>query len=75
MGPSGSGKTTLLDRLAHRRMPFSSKFSDNILINGSPADIGMIRRTSRYVEQQDHLIGSVTTAETLAFAANLGLDK
>jgi ABC-type multidrug transport system ATPase subunit len=73
MGPSGSGKTMLLNRLAHRAMPPKAKLDGKIFINDVHADLGKIRSTSNYVEQQDHLIGSITTAETLAFAAKLGL--
>lgn len=72
MGPSGSGKTTLLNRLAHRK--FSSKIdeSGSTYINDTPANVPNIRETSGYVEQEDHLIGALTTAETLAFTAKLG---
>ncbi|OWZ52904.1 ABC transporter [Cryptococcus neoformans c45] len=75
MGPSGSGKTTLLNRLAHRVMPPKAKLAGDIFINDVHATISDIRRTSCYVEQQDHHIGSITTAETLAFAAKFGLDE
>ena len=75
MGPSGSGKTMLLYRLAHRAMPPSAKMTGDVFINQTPADIGRVRQTSSYVEQQDHLIGSITTSETLKFAAKLGLSE
>jgi ABC-type multidrug transport system ATPase subunit len=75
MGPSGSGKTMLLNRLAHRAMPPKAKLSGEITINDVPATLTNIRETSSYVEQQDHLIGSITTAETVAFAAKLGLQE
>jgi len=75
MGPSGSGKTMLLNRLAHRAMPPSAKMTGDVLINQTAADIGRVRQTSSYVEQQDHLIGSITTSETLKFAAKLGLSE
>lgn len=75
MGPSGSGKTMLLNRLAHRALPPKAQAEGSILINDVPASISNIRQTSGYVEQQDHLIGSVTTAETLSFAAKLGLSE
>lgn len=75
MGPSGSGKTMLLNRLAHRSMPPKAKLSGEILINTVTADVVNMRKTSSYVEQQDHLIGSITTAETVGFAAKLGMDQ
>lgn len=75
MGPSGSGKTMLLNRLAHRALPPKAVTEGQILINDVPATISNIRQTSGYVEQQDHLIGSITTAETLHFAAKLGLSE
>lgn len=75
MGPSGSGKTMLLNRLAQRAMPPSAKLTGNILINQTVANIQDVRQTSSYVEQQDHLIGSITTSETLGFAAKLGLNE
>jgi ABC-type multidrug transport system ATPase subunit len=75
MGPSGSGKTMLLKRLAHRAMPPKAKLSGTGYINDVPATVSSIRATSSYVEQQDHLIGSLTTSETLAFAAKLELTQ
>lgn len=56
-------------------MPPKARLSGELFINDVPASLSNIRSTSSYVEQQDHLIGSITTAETLAFAARLGLDE
>jgi ABC-type iron transport system FetAB ATPase subunit len=75
MGPSGSGKSMLLNRLAHRGMPPKAKLSGFVYINDSAVDMPLIRDTSSYVEQQDHLIGSITAKETLRFAARLGLKE
>jgi ABC-type multidrug transport system ATPase subunit len=75
MGPSGSGKTTLLNLLAHRSLPRRAEISGDIFINSTKADLKSLRDTSSYVEQQDHLIGSITTAETVTFAAKLGLKQ
>jgi ABC-type multidrug transport system ATPase subunit len=74
MGPSGSGKTMLLNRLAHREMPPKAKLEGKVSIDDVPADWSSIRSTSSYVEQQDHLIGSITAAETLEFSAKLSLE-
>jgi len=71
MGPSGSGKTMLLNRLALRGMPAKAKLSGFAYVNESPVDTDSIRSMSSYVEQQDHLIGSITAAETLYFAGKL----
>jgi ABC-type multidrug transport system ATPase subunit len=71
MGPSGSGKTMLLNRLALRGMPAKAKLSGFAYVNESPVDTDTIRSMSSYVEQQDHLIGSITAAETLYFAGKL----
>jgi ABC-type multidrug transport system ATPase subunit len=56
-------------------MPPSAKMTGDVFINQTSADIGRVRQTSSYVEQQDHLIGSITTSETLKFAAKLGLSE
>lgn len=74
MGPSGSGKTTLLNQLAHRKAPTINR-TGSTFINDTPANIVNVRETSSYVEQEDHLIGAITTSETLAFAAKLGLSE
>lgn len=71
MGPSGSGKTMLLNRLALRGMPVQAKLSGFAYVNESPVDTDTIRSLSSYVEQKDHLIGSITAAETLYFAGRL----
>lgn len=75
MGPSGSGKTTLLNQLAHRKASSKIVQSGSTYINDTPANVANIRQMSSYVEQEDHLIGALTTAETLAFAAKLGLNE
>ena len=71
MGPSGSGKTTLLNILS-RRLTGSSVTGSQTLA-GSPFDDATLRAMSTYVEQEDHLIGSLTVQETIEFAAKLAL--
>ena len=66
MGPSGCGKTTLLDILS-RRLNNSSVTGDQMLNDAT------LRTISTYVEQDDHLIGSLTVYESLAFAAKLAI--
>lgn len=71
MGPSGCGKTTLLDILARRLK--SGSVTGTQLLGGSTLDGSTLRAISTYVEQEDHLIGSLTVRETLEFAAKLAL--
>lgn len=71
MGPSGCGKTTLLDILARRLK--SDAVTGTQLLGGSTFDSSTFRAISTYVEQDDHLIGSLTVRETVEFAAKLAL--
>ncbi|MCJ1327169.1 hypothetical protein MMC10_003836 [Thelotrema lepadinum] len=73
MGPSGSGKTTLLNVLARRRSSPHAKLEGDVFVNRAPASNTAIRNTTRFVEQEDCLIGSLTATETLDFAARLSL--
>jgi ABC-type lipoprotein export system ATPase subunit len=71
MGPSGCGKTTLLNILSRHLK--SSSVTGTQLLAGSTFDDATLRAMSTYVEQEDHLIGSLTVRETLDFAAKLAL--
>jgi ABC-type multidrug transport system ATPase subunit len=71
MGPSGCGKTTLLNILSRRLQ--GSGVTGETIINNSPFDDATLRSMSTYVQQEDHLIGSLTVRETVAFAAKLAL--
>lgn len=78
MGPSGSGKTTLLNYIAGR-IPRNSNYicSGRITLNEAkdvtPNEMSSI---SGYVMQQDNaLIPTLTTRETLYFQAKLRLHK
>ena len=75
MGPSGSGKTTLLNVLARRTFNATASLEGGVCINCVPASSTTVRQSSRYVEQEDYLIGSLTVRETLDFAAKLGLPR
>jgi ABC-type multidrug transport system ATPase subunit len=44
-----------------------------VLLDGAPATAALMRQLARYVEQDDHLLGSLTARETLDFAARLAL--
>jgi len=70
MGPSGCGKTTLLNVLASRPTG-ATKVEGTVLVNGSKASRGAFREMTRFVEQEDALIGSLTVRETLHFASRL----
>ncbi|KXX80484.1 ABC transporter G family member 15 [Madurella mycetomatis] len=71
MGPSGSGKTTLLNHLASRPTTTSSTSSGQLLINGRSPSPATLRTITRFVEQDDALLGSLTVRETLHFASRL----
>ena len=68
MGPSGSGKTSLLDILADRAG--KGRFQGEILFDGKPRSRSYI---PSYVQQEDSLLGSFTTRETLMYTAALTL--
>ncbi|KAK1971849.1 ABC transporter [Colletotrichum sublineola] len=70
MGPSGCGKTTLLNVLADRPTNAAS-VGGAVLVNGAKASRADFRRISRFVEQEDALIGSLTVRETLLFTSRL----
>ncbi|KAL1875208.1 hypothetical protein Daus18300_003279 [Diaporthe australafricana] len=75
MGPSGCGKTTLLNVLAGRHQTTTTtkgpKVTGSVLVNGINPPPTALRRLSRFVEQEDALIGSLTVRETLSFASRL----
>ena len=71
MGPSGCGKTTLLNILS-RRLTGPGVTGEQLLY-GSTVNSDTLRAVSTYVEQEDHLIGSLTVKETIQFAAKLAL--
>jgi ABC-type sugar transport system ATPase subunit len=69
---SGCGKTTLLNVLAHREVG-SAAVEQTRLVNGKQIDLQDLQKISRYVEQEDALLGALTVKETLYFAAQLSL--
>jgi ABC-type multidrug transport system ATPase subunit len=71
MGPSGCGKSTLLNILSRRLT--GASVSGNQRLSGVPFDDATLRAMSTYVEQEDHLIGSLTVRETIDFASKLAL--
>lgn len=80
MGPSGSGKTSLLNLISGRLSSnFFTKYTTSgeiYLNNYHIEDYQMIRPICSYVVQEDdHLLSSITVRETLRFAAKLRLSK
>lgn len=76
MGPSGSGKTTLLSVLAKRTQSLSKfKISGEMQYDGQKVTQALLRELSRFVEQEDHLIGSLTVKETVAFSARMATEN
>ncbi len=71
MGPSGSGKTTLLNFLACRTVASNAKVSGNILVDGHAVSQAAFRSIASFVEQENALMGSLTTRETVDIAAHL----
>jgi ATP-binding cassette subfamily G (WHITE) protein 2 (PDR) len=67
-GPSGVGKTSLLDVLATRNA--IGIVSGNALVDGRPRDISFQRKT-RYAQQQDIHLETMTIREALHFNAIL----
>lgn len=66
MGPSGSGKTTLLSVLAHRNKLLGNvEISGTTTLNGKQLTSQIVRATSKFVEQEDHLLGCLTVKETI----------
>lgn len=70
MGPSGCGKTTLLNVLASRSTR-TARVDGQVLVNGAVPSQRTFRQMSRFVEQEDVLVGSLTVRETLSFASRL----
>ncbi|KAL5174917.1 ABC transporter G family member 11 [Glycine soja] len=68
MGPSGCGKSTLLDALAGR-LSSNMKQTGKILINGQKQALAY--GTSGYVTQDDAMLSTLTTGETLYYSAQL----
>lgn len=70
MGPSGSGKTTLLNYLGGRNYGSYTTGGD-IVYNGGVISSKSLQKVARFIEQEDHLIGSLTVFEMVDFAAKL----
>lgn len=73
-GPSGSGKTTLLTLIGALRacQEGSVKVIDNDLSNASGRELVKVRRKIGYIFQQHNLLNSLTVAENVQMALELG---
>lgn len=76
MGPSGSGKTTLLSSLAHRVHSLGGfDILGDIEFDGQKMSLELLREVSRFVQQEDHLIGSLTVKESIDFSIRMAGDR
>ncbi|CAI5755757.1 unnamed protein product [Candida verbasci] len=73
MGGSGAGKTTLLDILAGKNK--DGEISGNIYINGNSIDAKHYKSIVGFVDQEDHLIPTLTVYETVLNSALLRLPR
>ncbi|EGW34077.1 uncharacterized protein SPAPADRAFT_54277 [Spathaspora passalidarum NRRL Y-27907] len=73
MGGSGAGKTTLLDILAGKNK--GGKIYGNIYVNGKVIDPTHYKAIVGFVDQEDHLIPTLTVYETVLNSALLRLPR
>lgn len=73
MGGSGAGKTTLLDILAGKNKRGSVR--GNIHVNGSVLHPSLYKTIVGFVDQEDHLIPTLTVYETVLNSALLRLPR
>ncbi|OBA22637.1 P-loop containing nucleoside triphosphate hydrolase protein [Metschnikowia bicuspidata var. bicuspidata NRRL YB-4993] len=75
MGPSGSGKTTLLSVLSQRTTSFKNfDITGDLHLGDEVVTSALLRGVSRFVEQEDHLLGCLTVKELIEFSIMM-LDK
>lgn len=66
MGPSGAGKSTMLDALADRvKLPVHGVQ----MLNGKPKTESALRAVSKYVQQDDQIMGALTVQEVMNASA------
>lgn len=73
MGGSGAGKTTLLDILAGKNK--NGKVSGSIYVNGQTLNDKDYKKIIGFVDQEDHLIPTLTVYETVLNSALLRLPR
>ncbi|KAJ9095315.1 hypothetical protein QFC21_005681 [Naganishia friedmannii] len=72
MGPSGAGKSTLLDLMSGRKRYDTG---GKIELNGHELSGHDLQILSSFVEQEDALLGTLTSRETLSYALRLAMPK
>lgn len=73
MGGSGAGKTTLLDILAGKNK--DGQISGDIYVNGNKLNPKDFKKIVGFVDQEDHLIPTLTVYETVLNSALLRLPR
>lgn len=73
MGGSGAGKTTLLDILAGKNK--DGEISGDIYVNGNKLSTKDYKKIVGFVDQEDHLISTLTVYETVLNSALLRLPR
>ncbi|CAB4384530.1 hypothetical protein RhiirA5_476344 [Rhizophagus irregularis] len=73
MGGSGAGKTTFLDILARKNK--AGRIRGKTLVNGHLVDDETFKNVVGYVDQEDHLLPTLTVYETILYSALLRLPR
>lgn len=74
LGASGAGKSTFLDILAHKNK--RGKVSGSLFVNGREMeDEKLYKRVIGFVDQEDHLMSTLTVYETVLYSAILRLPR
>lgn len=74
MGASGSGKTSLLT-IMRGLQATGSCLSGEVLCDGRPVSVGMMRGLCNFVPQEDVFLSALTPRETLSYLAELRLPE
>ncbi|CAG8499765.1 4595_t:CDS:10 [Paraglomus occultum] len=73
MGASGAGKTSFLDILARKNK--AGTISGEIYVNGHVVEDSKFKSLVGYVDQEDHLLPTLTVYETILYSALLRLPR
>ncbi|KAG9289200.1 hypothetical protein G9A89_022509 [Geosiphon pyriformis] len=73
MGASGAGKTSFLDILARKNK--AGTISGDIYVNGCVINDEEFKNVVGYVDQEDHLLPTLTVYETILYSALLRLPR
>ncbi|CAG8596413.1 4749_t:CDS:10 [Funneliformis mosseae] len=73
MGGSGAGKTSFLDILARKNK--AGRIKGEILVNGRIVEDVEFKNVVGYVDQEDHLLPTLTVYETILYSALLRLPR